>query len=83
MSGLRILLLIEKSLFNQLGGFDRELSVSADWDFLLRLVDSADVGYVDEDLFLYRQHGDSMVRNIRNMARDMQYAYADGFSPEA
>jgi glycosyltransferase involved in cell wall biosynthesis len=63
-----------------MGGFDPCLSVSADWDLLLRTLLVGDVAYVDEPLLRYRMHGANMSSDISAMERDMTYAFAKTFA---
>jgi glycosyltransferase involved in cell wall biosynthesis len=62
------------------GGFDPDLSMSADWDLLLRALLHGGVAYVDEPLVRYRVHGSNMSRNIAAMERDMRRAFAKAFA---
>lgn len=73
-------MLIKRSTFDELGGFHHALSVSADWDFLLRLLEAGPLEYVDEPLVLYRRHGGNMSTDIATMARDMSMAYREAFA---
>ena len=73
-------MLIKHSTFDAIGGFHHALSVSADWDFLLRLLEAGPLEYVDEPLVLYRRHGGNMSTDIATMARDMCIAYREAFA---
>ena len=73
-------MLIKHSSFDEVGGFHDALSVSADWDFLLRLLETGPLEYVDEPLVLYRRHGGNMSTDISMMARDMSIAYREAFA---
>ncbi len=72
-------LLISRKRFEAVGGFDLDLSVSADWELLLRLVGGGGVVHTDEALVLYRRHQGNMSRDIAGMARDMTHAYESAF----
>ncbi len=63
-----------------MGGFDRALSISADWDLLMRVLLEGTLGYVDEPLVLYRVHDANMSRQIGAMERDMSRAFAKAFA---
>src|SRR5262249_45389904 len=64
----------------RIGGFDPRLSVSADWDLLVRMLLAGGVAYVDEPLVRYRVHGANMSNDIAAMERDMTYAFAKTFA---
>jgi glycosyltransferase involved in cell wall biosynthesis len=72
--------LLERTLFDELGGFDPRLSQSADWDFLARAWLAASVVAVPEPLVRYRVHGANMSRNVALLERDMTYAFAKLFA---
>jgi glycosyltransferase involved in cell wall biosynthesis len=71
--------LLERALFDALGGFDRALSQSADWDFLARALLAGPVISVPEALVRYRVHGANMSRNVALLERDMTHAFAKLF----
>jgi glycosyltransferase involved in cell wall biosynthesis len=73
-------LLVRRSAFETIGGFDERLSTSADWAFLLELVDRFPVGYVDEPLTRYRRHQGNMSRSVEAMERDMRLVYDEVFA---
>ena len=77
-SGSRIL--ARAALLRDLGGFDAEMSTSADWDLALRILARAPVSVVPEPLVLYRQHGGNMHRGIRVMEEDMRRVLAKAFA---
>jgi hypothetical protein len=52
--------LARTELVRELGGFDEELSVLADWDLWLRLAELAPAAACPEVLVAYREHGDNM-----------------------
>lgn len=72
--------LVRRATFLAIGGFDPNLSMSADWDLLLRMLLGGRVAYVDEPLVVYRVHDANMSRNVRAMERDMSYAFAKAFA---
>lgn len=72
--------LLERALFEALGGFDPRLSQSADWDFLARALLAGPVVSVPEPLVRYRVHGANMSRNVALLERDMTYAFAKLFA---
>ena len=52
--------LVATALAREVGAFDPEFAVLADWDFYYRLALAADVAPVDRPLVGYYRHGDSM-----------------------
>lgn len=72
--------LIRATCFHELGGFDQNLSTSADWDLYFRLANKYSVRFIPEVLLQYRQHESNMHSNIDAMERDMLYAYAKVFA---
>lgn len=62
--------LVERELFDAVGGFDPALSQCADWDMWVRLGTLTDFHYLDEPLVTYRQHDTNMSRNPALLERD-------------
>jgi hypothetical protein len=53
--------LIEKSLYSELGGFREDLEIAEDYELWLRLCNSNSIGYIDEPLITKRAgHGDQL-----------------------
>ena len=73
-------LVVKRSAFEALGGFDTSLSTSADWDFFYRMAAHARVGFVPSALLKYRVHGSNMHANVRAMEHDMLIGYEKAFS---
>ena len=61
--------LIRRSVYEQVGGIDRRLPASIEYDLCLRISEVTDVLHVDEDLYRYRQHGDSITTTQRGLQR--------------
>ena len=74
--------LIPRAAFDTAGGFDEDLSTSADWDLYYRLARRFGVAFVREPLVRYRIHGENMHANVRVMERDMLRAYSKAFAEE-
>ncbi len=72
--------LLDRALFDELGGFDPRLSQSADWEFLARALLAGPVASVPEALVRYRVHGANMSRNVPLLERDMTYAFGKLFA---
>lgn len=70
---------IPRSVFKEVSGFDKELSTSADWDLYYRISRRYKIGFVPEVLLQYRLHGTNMHGNVRAMERDMLLAYDKAF----
>ena len=71
---------IRRDVFLAMGGFDTSLSMSADWDLLLRVLLDGRLAYVDEPLVRYRVHGTNMSRHVDVMERDMRKAFGKAFN---
>ena len=64
---------VRRSTYEQLGGFDRRLKCSEDWEMWVRIAARFPIWYEPQSLALYRIHQDSNTgRHIRN-AEDMAY----------
>jgi glycosyltransferase involved in cell wall biosynthesis len=72
--------LVRRERFLAMGGFDPKLSMSADWDLLLRTLLEGRLAYVDEPLVRYRVHGGNMSRHVDVMERDMRHAFDKAFA---
>jgi glycosyltransferase involved in cell wall biosynthesis len=72
--------LMQREELLRMGGFDRALSVSADWDLLFRVLLQGPVTYVDEPLVRYRMHERNMSHDIGAMESDMTHAFAKAFT---
>lgn len=73
-------LMVPREVFDRFGGFDENLSTSADWDFCYRVARAHEVGFVPEVLLRYRLHPNNMHGNVRLTERDMMIVYAKAFS---
>jgi glycosyltransferase involved in cell wall biosynthesis len=71
--------LIPRPVFEAAGGFDVQLSTSADWDLYYRIACRRRVGFVPEVLLRYRLHGSNMHGNVVQMEHDMLLAYRKAF----
>lgn len=60
----------ERDLLLDVGGFDPDLSLGADWDLWLRLALRTTFSYVDEPLVRYRVHEGNMSRDVALLERD-------------
>lgn len=51
--------MLTKERFVKIGGFDSRFCLAEDYDFLLKVTQDSSVEYIDEPLFIYRQHNES------------------------
>jgi glycosyltransferase involved in cell wall biosynthesis len=72
--------LVPRHVFREIGGFDVDLSMSADWDFLMRVALHHPVASVPEPLTLYRMHSRNMSHDVALLERDKRRAYEKLFS---
>lgn len=75
--------LIRRECFDKVGLFDRELSISADWDMWRRIACHYEIEIVREPLVLYRQHGSAMHLKIDVFEHDMLHAFSSMFADPA
>lgn len=68
--GIPSSVLVDRTLFDDVGHFDRDLGYCSDWDMWVRLAFHSTFAYVDEPLVLYRQHGSNMTRNPAPLERE-------------
>ena len=69
----------KKSIFEEIGGFDPELSQCADWDMWIKLALKTDFAFVDEPLIIYRQHDGNMSKNARLLETDSTLMFEKAF----
>jgi hypothetical protein len=69
-------IVVRRDVYEQLGGFDRRLVCSEDWEMWVRIAARYPIWYEVEPLAVYRMHGESNTgRHIRT-AEDMRYTHA-------
>jgi glycosyltransferase involved in cell wall biosynthesis len=66
-------LLVDSELARDVGGFDEDISILADWDFNLRLSVRSPVAVVHELLVAYFVHSDSMYHDPAGVLRELRY----------
>jgi hypothetical protein len=64
-------LLVERSLVDEVGGYDEDLRSAEDWDFAIRLVAAAPPHLLDEPLVGYRTGVASMSTDTARMEREI------------
>jgi len=65
--------LVDRALAQEVGGFDEQMSILADWDFNVRLVHRSPVAVVHRPLVGYYVHSDSMFHDPRGLQAEMRY----------
>jgi glycosyltransferase involved in cell wall biosynthesis len=65
--------LVETHLAREVGGFDENISIVADWDFYLRLSLRSAMASVNEPLLGYYVHQDSMLHDPLGCVRELDY----------
>ncbi|MGY1827723.1 MULTISPECIES: glycosyltransferase family 2 protein [unclassified Blastococcus] len=63
--------LVRTTEARDVGGFDEELSILADWDFYVRLGAGSPVAAVDQPLLAYYVHSDSMYHDPDGVVREL------------
>ncbi len=66
----------KKKCFENVNGFDINLSNNADQDILIQMLAKGNtIGYIDELLWEYRIHGNNMSKNIGVLEKDTLYLF--------
>jgi glycosyltransferase involved in cell wall biosynthesis len=71
--------IVPRAAFLEAGGFDRNLSMCADWDLWIRLSTRLASRYADKPLVRYRIHEESMSTNVRRYESDAVYMLSKAF----
>jgi Glycosyl transferase family 2 len=69
-------IVVRRSVYEQLGGFDSRLICSEDWEMWVRIAAHYPIWYEVEPLALYRMHPDSNTGRHVGTAQDMKYTRA-------
>lgn len=72
--------LVKRSVIDQIGVFDKNLSTSADQDFFFRIAACFEIGRVPEVTWKYRVHNGNMHSNISLMEKDVLYVYQKAYN---
>lgn len=83
MTGIGSTSLVPKAVFDRIGGFDEELSTSADVDFACRIAVRHPVFGINRPLVLYRMHDAQMHSDPRIAEADMCRVFDKLFGSEA
>jgi glycosyltransferase involved in cell wall biosynthesis len=73
-------IMVTRAAFDEAGGFDPEITVGEDWDFVYRVARLYKVGFVSDPLIRYRSHAHSAHRNIKAMEKGMSRFYEKAFA---
>jgi glycosyltransferase involved in cell wall biosynthesis len=73
-------IMVTRTIFTLINGFDENIKVGEDWDFCYRVARRYKVGFVPQPLIGYRSHGAGAHRNVHEMERGMGRFYAKAFA---
>jgi glycosyltransferase involved in cell wall biosynthesis len=76
-------LLIRREAFEAIGGFDEDLSTSADWALMFRLLERGRLVALPDALVEYRRHETNMSADVERFEQDMLAAYGRVFQDPA
>jgi hypothetical protein len=76
-------LLVRRTTFTELGGFDEGLSTSADWALTFRLVERGRLLALPDPLVEYRRHDTNMSHDVERFESDMLAAFGAVFNDPA
>jgi glycosyltransferase involved in cell wall biosynthesis len=71
--------LISRETLENVGSFDTDLKHSEDWDFSYRVAKKYKIGFVREVLVNYRNHGNNMHKNLKNLESAVQICFKKAF----
>ena len=66
-------IVVRRAVYERLGGFDRRLLCSEDWEMWVRIAAQYPLWYEAEPLAIYRMHRDSNTGRHLRSAEDMSY----------
>ena len=75
-------IMLPRTVFDEVGGFDEDLSTSADWDLFVRICRKHPAAFVPDVLLKYRVHHSNMHGNLAAMEHDMLRGFQKAFSSE-
>jgi hypothetical protein len=70
---------VRRSVFDEAGGFDSNVSPAEDWEFYYRCARISKVGFVPQVLMKYREHQSNAHLNIPRMERAILGAFDKSF----
>jgi glycosyltransferase involved in cell wall biosynthesis len=72
--------IVTRTAFDDVDGFDTQMKVGEDWDFYYRIARKFQVRFVPQLLVHYRSHANAAHRNVAEMERGMLRFYEKAFS---
>lgn len=72
--------LVRRTVLDDVGVFDTNLSTSADWDIFVRIAIKYRFGIVNRILLKYRIHDSNMHQNVERMEREILIGYEKAFN---
>lgn len=72
--------IVERSIFSEVGGFSDAFSLCADWEMWVRIAARTEFAYINEPLVQYRVHADSMSRNVPLLEDESIRTLESGFA---
>ena len=66
-------IVVRRRVYEELGGFDRRLSCSEDWEMWVRIAARYPIGFVTDPLAVYRMHRDSNTGRHFRTGEDIRY----------
>jgi glycosyltransferase involved in cell wall biosynthesis len=75
-------IMVPKSTFTKVGGFDIRMKCGEDWDFCYRVARVAKVAFVAEPLVNYRSHAAAAHNDVEAMERGMSLFYEKAFDTD-
>jgi glycosyltransferase involved in cell wall biosynthesis len=75
-------IVVTRTAFEKVNGFDTRLRNGEDWEFCYRVAREFKVGYANEPLVLYRNHGVNATKNISEMERSSLIAWKKVFDTD-
>ena len=75
-------IMVTRAAFDRVKGFDTRLRNGEDWEFCYRVAKEFKVGYVQEPLVQYRNHGVNATKNISEMERSSLIAWKKIFETD-
>ena len=74
--------MVSREAFDCVGGFDETITVGEDWDFCYRVACKYKVGFVQEALVNYRNHGSNATKSVAELERGMGRFYEKAFDTD-
>ena len=75
-------IMVRRSVFENLGGFDPQLKIGEDWEFCFRVAMTSKIGFVPKVLVNYRNHGGNATKSVGEMERSTLLAWQKVFATD-